>query len=134
MLDAPDQVVVLRYRDGYTVRGTLNGRIPPSAAKIELRAENGDLVSADLRELKAVFFLKDPRTRSAELELGRVECEVPDSALARVEFVDGEVISGRVQRFSVADRGFFLYPSAAESNNERVFVIASAVTSVDITG
>ncbi len=135
MSESSEEVVVLRYRDGFTVRGRLHGSVPPLGGCVELTTEEGERVEAPFHELKAIFFLKDPRRRQAQVELGGGEYpEPPDSALTRVEFADGEIIRGRVQHFSVGDRGFFLFPTAVESNNERVFVVASAVASVDIEG
>ncbi len=124
--------VVLRYCNGRTVHGTLLKEAPPQVDVIELETQDGSVITADLWDLKAVFFLKDPRVRQAEMELGRPVSVPFDSALARVEFSDGEIIRGRVQHYSVADRGFFLYPTALESNNERIFVVASSVATVDI--
>jgi len=124
--------VVLRYCNGRTVHGTLLTEAPPQVDSIELETQDGSVILADLWDLKAVFFLKDPRVRQAEMELGRPSSIPLDSALARVEFNDGETIRGRVQHYSVADRGFFLYPTALESNNERIFVVASSVATVDI--
>jgi len=133
MPDMPSNpFVVVRYLSGRTVRGTLLKDVPSEVDEVELETEDGTAATANLVELKAVFFLKDPRVRQAEMELGRVAVVPPESALARVEFVDGEIVRGRVQHYSVADRGFFLYPTAVESNNERIFVVASAVATVDI--
>ncbi len=129
---APNPTVVLRYRSGKTVRGTLFEGFSPQVDAIELETQEGTVIVTDLWDLKAVFFLKEPRVRQAEMELGRALSVPPESALARVEFSDGETIRGRVQHYSVADRGFFLYPTAVESNNERIFVVASAVATVDI--
>ena len=134
MPETSEEVVVLRYRDGFTVRGRLETQVPPQGGAVELTTEQGERIEAPLLELKAIFFFKDPRRRQAQMELGGQSPEPPDSALTRVEFVDGEIIRGRVQHFSVGDRGFFLFPTAVESNNERVFVVASAVTTVDIEG
>jgi hypothetical protein len=128
----PKPTVVLRYCSGRTVHGTLLKEAPPQVDTIELETQDGSVVTADLWDLKAVFFLKDPRVRQAEMELGRPVSVPVESALARVEFSDGEIVRGRVQHYSVADRGFFLYPTALESNNERIFVVASSVATVDI--
>jgi hypothetical protein len=125
--------VVLRYRDGAAIRCVLLDEFVPHTHFLRVETEDGDILDVNLVDLKAVFFLKDPRRRDADIELGDTP-PVPNSAAARVEFFDGEIMRGRVQHYSVADMGFFLYPSAPESNNERVFVVALSLSTVAIEG
>ncbi len=124
--------VVLHYRSGRTERCSLTGEFSPGEAQFEVADPDGALRQVDVDELKAVFFLKSRRRRDAEMQMGAAE--KPSGAPARVEFFDGEVITGLVQHYSIANRGFFLYPTTPESNNEMVFVVASALTGVDIEG
>jgi len=126
--------VVLRYRDGRAVRCALTEEFNPGSDSIQIMVEDRIGCSASLDEIKAVFFLKDPRRRSAEIELGLRGGDVPTGAKARVEFFDGEIVHGRVGRYSVADKGFFLYPIAVDSNNEKIFVVASALRTLSIEG
>lgn len=72
-------------------------------------------------ELKAVFF---PRT-------------APDNALEpasgmqiAVEFNDGEVIRGQAH-YNPERNGFFLFP-ADRSKNDRIFVVNSAIVSIEV--
>ena len=126
-----EQEVVLRFRDGQTVRGTLDGEFNPGTrSTVAVKTADGKLVQTDLDSLKAVFFLKDPRKRALDMALGEVQA--PTGGLTRVEFFDGEILRGTVRRYSVGDRGFFLEPANPASNNERVFVVARAVQSVEI--
>ena len=39
----------------------------------------------------------------------------------------GEVVHGRVAQYSVEEHGFFLFPTAPENNNERIFVVVQAL-------
>ncbi len=126
--------VVLRFRDGRAVPCRLVEGFTPGAEALEAVLEDGTRLTVALDELKAVFFLKDPKRRRVEMELDGPAPEVPPGAPARVEFQDGEIIHGRVEQYSIADRGFFLYPVARESNNERIFVVATALTSLVIEG
>lgn len=132
MAERFDGDVVLRYRDGDTSRCKLKGDFAPDADVIEVITEDGERGQVSVSDLKAVFFLKHPRQRHREMTLNERAGEEPAGALARVEFFDGEIMRGRVQRYSVANRGFFLYPTALESNNEMVFVVALALTTVSI--
>ena len=39
-----------------------------------------------------------------------------------------------MESYTVADSGFFLYPSSVESNSERIFVVARALRTLTIEG
>ena len=134
MPQADHESVVLRFRDGRTLRGLLTSDFSPRETEFKIETEDGEVASISLFELKAVFFPKDPKQRSADMAMAGVERDVPGSALARVEFFDGEIIRGRVQHYSVANAGFFLFPTATETNNDRIFVVATALTTVAIEG
>jgi hypothetical protein len=105
---------------------------PKDEDQIEAVTTDGTEIAVPLADLKAVFFLKNPRRR--QLELDSTAQTPAGSAMAQVEFFDGEVINGRVKDYSVANKGFFLYPTAPDSNNERIFVVASALTTLAIEG
>jgi hypothetical protein len=127
------QAVVLRFRDGRAVRGSLEGEFRPQRHPVvAVSTEGGEHVEAALAELKAVFFLKDPRKRAMEMALG--ERAEAGGSVARVEFFDGEILRGTVRRYSVEENGFFLEPVDPASNNQGVFVVARAVHSVEIEG
>ena len=126
------QVLVLHFRDGHTERCTLSSDFSPSQPVLVVEDADGTVRDVDVDDLKAVFFLKERRRLQADMHLGSSSGEPTLGANAKIEFFDGEIIQGLVQHYSVANRGFFLYPTAPESNNERVFVVASALTMVDI--
>ena len=126
--------VVLRYRDGHAARCLLAREFSPRSAVVEVVDTEGHELQVDVDELKAVFFLKDPRQRDAQLELGTTPNEPRGSSVARAEFFDGEVMGGRVETYSVQDKGFYLFPTSVDSNNERVFVVASALNTLSIEG
>jgi len=128
------EIVVLRYRDGHALRCHLKADFEPSDHVVQAETEDGELVTVDVDALKAVFFLKDPLKRDADMVIGRSEDERPKGALARVEFFDDEVIHGRMESYSVADSGFYLYPTSLESNNERIFVVAHSLRTLSIEG
>ncbi|HHQ49659.1 MAG TPA: hypothetical protein ENK19_12355 [Acidobacteria bacterium] len=125
--------VVLRFRDGKVVRGRLADPFEPGDRAVEAVTEDGNRLSVSLDELKAIFFLKDPKKRRYEMEFGVTE-EKHLGAPARVVFQDGEIMHGQIETYSMADGGFFIYPANRDSNNEKVFVIAGALTSLAIEG
>lgn len=126
--------VVLRYRDGHALRCNLTKDFSPQDQALEAQTAEGEAVRVGVGDLKAVFFLKGQARRDAELQIGRSSDEGRGGAVATVEFLDGEVVRGRMESYSVADSGFFLYPVSVESNNERIFVVAQSLQTLSIEG
>jgi len=128
MGDVTGREVVLHYRDGTTTRGRLRREFSPSDNVVEVVTDDGNPIDAEFGDLKAVFFIKDPRRRDIEVQISDLDIHKPSSgASARVEFFDGEVVHGRVAQYSVREHGFFLFPNAPESNNEQIFVVVQAL-------
>ena len=114
-----DDRVVLRYRDGRTERATLEP-IDPSREVLVVQRD-GEAAEVPFADLKAVFF---PQT-------------APDAALEpasgmqiAVEFNDGEVIRGTAH-YNPERNGFFLFP-ADRTKNDRIFVVNSAIVSIEV--
>ncbi len=111
---------ILHFRNGSTAEFAS----PPAIDTRTLTITTSDPETvAQFSNLKAVFFLNvapDPH-ESAERSSG---------SFITVEFEDGEIIRG-FARYNPAAPGFFLYP-AEKGKNERLFVIASFVSSVEI--
>ena len=126
--------VVLRYRDGHLTRAVLTREFTPLDFAVEAEGEDGEKLQVNISDLKAVFFVKDPGKREAEMQIGAVVEDLPPGAPARVEFFDGEIIHGIVQEYRMEDSGFFLYPTSPESNNEKVFVVARSINTLSLEG
>lgn len=126
--------VVLRYRDGDLTRCTLTREFTPLDFAVEARIDGGDAIQVNISDLKAIFFLKDPGRREADIHIGAPAAEPKSGALARVEFFDGEIVHGLVQEYRMENSGFFLYPTSPESNNEKVFVVARAINTLSLEG
>ena len=112
--------VVLRYRDGRTERVTLE---PIDATREVLLVKRDDGTSEiPFSELKAVFF---PQT-----DPGGPLKTTANASLIAVEFTDGEVIRG-LANYNPERNGFFLYPQD-RTKNDRVFVVNSAIVSIEV--
>lgn len=117
-----DEKVVLRYRDGRTERATLEP-IDPAREVLTVRRDEGGSDEVPFTDLKAVFF---PRTGG--------DGEEPEPAAGMqiaIEFNDGEVIRGTAH-YNPERNGFFLYPHD-RSKNDRIFVVNSAIVSIEVT-
>ncbi|HEX8615953.1 MAG TPA: hypothetical protein VF911_00090 [Thermoanaerobaculia bacterium] len=115
-----DDKVVLRFRDGRTERAMLDP-IDPAREVLNVRREEGSVEEIPFSELKAVFY---PRT----VEEDALE---PASGLPiAVEFNDQEVIRGTAL-YNPERNGFFLFPTD-RSKNDRIFVVNSAIVSIEV--
>jgi hypothetical protein len=126
--------IVVRYADGRTVKGHTQDFAPnkpqfhlfPAAA-----GPTGEAVTVLVKELKAVFFVKDfdgnPQYNEQKqfAEGGR-----PSGRKVEVTFADGEVLVGSTMGYDPQRPGFFLFPADPATNNLRVFVISVAASKV----
>lgn len=119
----PHIPVVLRYRDGRTERKSITPEFDLENETVRVVNEDDALEQIPFTDLKAVFF---PRAAASEAS----EPEIKGAVLA-VEFADGEVIRGCAPEYSPQRNGFFLYP-LDRSKNEKVFVVNSAIVSIDV--
>jgi len=126
--------VVLRYRDGHLTRCILTREFTPLDFAVEAETDGGETIQVNISDLKAIFFLKDPRRREADMRIGATVAVPSAGAPARVEFFDGEIVHGQVQEYRMENSGFFLYPTSPESNNEMVFVVARAINTLSLEG
>lgn len=115
--------VVLHFRGGRTEHVLAPPQIDPQRQTVSVTNEDGSGRDVGFAELKALFFLRDP---AAE-----VPREVPPGSTLAVEFADGELIRGITGEYNPTAGGFYLYPHD-RSKNDRIFVVNSAVVSIDV--
>lgn len=116
-----DGKVVLRYRDGRTERATLEP-IDSSREVLTVRLDDGSTNEVPFADLKAVFF---PQARDGE------PLEPAAGLNIAIEFNDGEIIRG-IAHYNPERNGFFLFPQD-RSKNDRIFVVNSAIVSIEVT-
>lgn len=127
-MSANHRKVVARYADGRLVKGYTFDFGPAQARfhVFEQPSATGASTQVLVRELKAVFFVRDFIGNPARQD-GQ---KFPTGEVARphveVRFRDGEVIVGVADSPATDPLGFFLIPADAESNNLRVYVVAAA--------
>ena len=114
---------VLHFRGGKTERVRAAPQFDRDRQTVSVTTEAGDAREVAFSELKAVFFLRDPALPSPS--------EPPVGSTLAVEFEDGELIRGVTNAYNPSGSGFFLIPHD-RSKNERVFVVNSAVVSIDV--
>jgi len=123
--------IVIRFADGRIEKGYSQDFFPHKPVfhlfkNLSKGAANHKEIH--VADLKAVFFVKTFAGNPDYKERKRfIEGDTAQGRKAEVAFVDGELLQGSVLGYDPKGPGFFLFPSDPKSNNQRVFVINSAV-------
>jgi hypothetical protein len=128
--------VIVRKSD----RDSISGFVAPAnfvvAGKLELLNTTGNVVAIDLREIKAVYFVRefsDSEVMSRKTFTTRPRTE---GLWVRLKFKDSEVIEGMMPNdlAQSPEEGFLINPPDLRSNTQRVFVPRSALSAVTVLG
>ncbi|MGH7710155.1 MAG: DUF6982 domain-containing protein [Gemmatimonadaceae bacterium] len=124
--------VVARFIDGRLIKGT-SMDVDPGKPGCHIRTPDGAIYAVELRELKALFFVKslngDAR-HSEGMELQPADRRQFGSALVELTFADGERMVGLTNRATPNRDFFFVLPVDSRSNNIRVLVNRGALKSI----
>jgi hypothetical protein len=126
------QKIVVRYRDGGTLKGyTLD--FHPSRAHLSLwpsvRAQASERVIVPLTRLKALYFVKEFAGNSTHVGSESFQ-NAGSGRKIEVTFFDKEVVRGTTLNYRPDGMGFFLTPADTGGNNQRLFVINGAIRQV----
>jgi hypothetical protein len=124
----PDQAnkVVVAFLDGRRMKGYIYDFSPMKDVFNLLPAEKTlqeHGIKVAMKELKAVFFVKDFAGKPASQEKPHAESHAHGRKI-EVTFGDGEKILGKTEGYNPQKPGFFMFPEDPESNNIRIFVIS----------
>jgi hypothetical protein len=117
--------VVVAYLDDRRAHGCVFDFSPLKdtfrlVAESDLAQKKG--VDVALKDLKAVFFVKDFKGNSKYKESQKIAEGKPGQKI-EVTFSDGEKIVGTAPAYNPKSKGFFVVPADAKSNNLRIFVV-----------
>ncbi|HYA92463.1 MAG TPA: hypothetical protein VEK32_13300 [Thermodesulfobacteriota bacterium] len=125
--------VVARYINGRIVKGLSQDFFPNKDRFHVYLKENpsGEAVEVLVKELKAVFFVRDfAGNYQYDERKEYISGDKPSGRKIEVTFVDGEVLVGTTLGYDPKRPGFFLFPADPQSNNIRVFAATTAVKKV----
>ncbi len=126
--------VIVRKSD----RDSISGFVAPAnfvvAGKLELLNTTGNVVAIDLREIKAVYFVRefsDSEVMSRKTFTTRPRTE---GLWVRLKFKDSEVIEGMMPNdlSQNPEEGFLINPPDLRSNTQRVFVPRTSLSAVTV--
>jgi hypothetical protein len=121
--------VVAHLLNGKLVKGTTQDFFPNRPMFHMTPAEGGAPVEVRTRQLKALFFVRDFAGDTARRDLRGFISAPSETAQGKklaVRFKDGELLCGYSLAFSPDREGFFMFPSDAQANNLRVYVLTAA--------
>ena len=126
--------IVVRYTDGRVLRGYTHDFFPNKSLfhlKLIADGNKNKVIEVHIKELKAVFFVKDFfGNPSYNEEKDFEEGKNPHGRKIEVTFKDGEILSGSTVGYDPNRPGFFIFPVDPRSNNLKIFVISTSVTKV----
>jgi hypothetical protein len=126
------QKVVAHFIDHSVVKGT-SADVDPKRPVCHVHTPARGVVEVDLRQVKALFFVKD-----LDGKPGYEENQIPadgdqrlrGSRLVEVAFADGERLGGLMNRYPPLGPFFFMLPIDPQSNNLRILVNREAVATM----
>jgi len=117
--------IVARFKDNTIKKGTTSNFLP-NKPNFNLTLENGEIVDIRTEQLKAIYYVKDYLGNKDRPDA--YHDNIPGGGRKiQIEFIDGEVLIGFSQGYSAARPGFFVIPADKENNNERIYIISSAI-------
>lgn len=127
---------VVKYQNGEIIKGWIEDFRPDRESfnlfpLIEYSEE--ERIEIKYSSTKAVFFIKDFMGNKDYKKVRTFNINItitPSQRKLIVNFIDGEHLYGTSHSYSKYKIGFFVYPIDPKDNNERIFVIHSAVESV----
>jgi hypothetical protein len=130
--------VVVRFADGRILKGYTSNFHPDKPVfhihpigSDTAGSDTGEGVKVYVRELKAVFFVKDfaGDARYRDPVDFNSKQHAPGHII-EVEFTDGEVLTGITTSYDLKRQGFFFFAADLEGNNIKVFAVSKSVREV----
>ncbi|MEW6054842.1 MAG: hypothetical protein AB1552_13850 [Nitrospirota bacterium] len=132
------QKVIVRFADGRILRGYLE-KFVATDETVSIDDDSSGRQSISLSDLKAIFYVKTFEGDKAYSDRKSFVHATARGKKVFVRFFDGESMMGHIEGdvpwekgFFLEQKkgGFFLIPVDNQSNNIKVFVVASAVQDV----
>ena len=126
--------VIVRKLD----RDSVSGYVSPAnfvvEGKLELLNTSGNVVAIDLRDIKAVYFVRDFSDSDVMSRKTFTTRPRTEGLWVRLKFKDSEVIEGIMPNDLAQNpaEGFLINPPDLRSNTQRVFVPRASLTSVTV--
>lgn len=121
--------IVAHYSDGRLLKGATANFFPGRPAIHLSERSTGAYRTVNVRDLKALFFVKSYDGNPFYRDRQDVE-RVGLGKRIKVTFNDGEVMVGYTQGYAPTRASFIVFPADPDSNNEKVLVVSSGARDV----
>ena len=128
--------IVAKYQNGEITKGWIADFRPDRETFILhplIEYSEKERLDINFDSLKAVFFVKDFAGNKNYKKVRKFDVKTkvtPGHRKLIVKFKDGENFYGTCHSYGRYKVGFFVYPVDPKDNNERIFIIHSAVESL----
>ncbi|KPJ48944.1 hypothetical protein AMJ40_06600 [candidate division TA06 bacterium DG_26] len=127
--------VVVHFRKGKLLKGYTHDFTPAKDVfhlTSEQAEDRGKIHEVHIDDLKAVFFVKTLEGNKDYVETKRFEegTGTAQGLKIKLEFFDGEIMSGTSLGYNPNRKGFFVIPVDPQSNNDRIYVVRSALRDI----
>ena len=132
----PANKIVLHDKEGNILKGTTADFLPKRPLfHIAVGGIHGEEVKKIFMDnLKAIFFVKDFSGNRDYKETKDCSDRPASGKKIRARFKDGEILSGHTHVLNLNQPGFFLLPADPKSNNERIFIVLSSLSKLEVDG
>jgi hypothetical protein len=132
----PVNKIVVHDKKGNILKGTTADFFPKRPLfHLALRTSAGEEMQNILMDnLKAIFFVKDFAGNRNYKETKSFANVVSSGKKITALFRDGEIISGYAHSINMEQPGLFLVPADPKSNNERIFIVFSSLSTLEVDG
>jgi len=119
-------------------RDSLSGYVAPADfvrdGKLELLNTAGNVIGVDLREIKAVYFVREFGDSESLVRKTFTSRPRTEGLWVRLKFRDNEIIEGLMPNdlAQQVNEGFLLNPPDLRSNTQRIFVPRAALESLTV--
>lgn len=127
--------IVVHDKEGNVFKGTTADFLPKRPMfHLAIGGMNGEEIQKIVIDsLKAVFFVKDFEGDKDRQEATGLD-NLPAGKKIRAQFKDGEVVAGYTHVLNMGQPGFFLIPADPKSNNERIYIVFSSLSQLEVDG
>jgi hypothetical protein len=129
---APSRLIVARFRDGRTVKGSTHDFSPEKDYFhiYPMADEKQKALGVPIGSLKAIFFVRSLKGNRYHIEDNTFRTSPEQGRRILITFQDGEEIAGVAPGSVTGQIGFFILPADPRSNNLRIFVVKVAVADI----
>jgi hypothetical protein len=132
----PANKIVVHEKGGNILKGTTADFLPKkSLFHLNVGGIQGEEVKKIFMDnLKAIFFVRDFVGDKHYIETKVFSDCFTAGKRIRAMFKDGEIVFGYTHALNLNQPGFFLVPTDPQSNNERIFIVFSALSTLEVDG